>query len=247
MSQQIGIPPVTNNQTARRIATRWLVRPTGLPLIRRRCLRCPSAQYRAPGKFRVNANHKLLDVWLLALCVGCGETVKLTVLERVHVRTIDPSTLNRFHDNDIGLAAKLLRDPGLLRRNGVTLDWDGAWTLQKTVDVPEAEVIDISVRFVQRIPIRLTRLLSVGLDVSRSAVHRLVADGNLSSTHRLTGRSSGDFSFTLRRQPVRCSRWTQPVDAAGGCSRSDEHLCRAARGCPPGYAEICAPSAMSGG
>jgi hypothetical protein len=190
---------VTENETVR-LATQWLVCPTGLPLIRRRCLSCTSAQYRAHGKFRVNANHKLLDVWLLALCAGCGETVKLTVLERVHVRTIDPSTLNRFHDNDFELAAKVLADPRVLRRNGVTLDWDGAWTLQQTtVDVSAAEVIDTSVRFVQRIPIRLTKLLSAGLNLSRSEVRRLVADGNLSSTHRLAGKSSGDFSFTLRR------------------------------------------------
>lgn len=200
MSQQIGTTRVTNNESSRRIATQWLVRPTGLPLIRRRCLRCTSAHHRSHGKFRVNANHKLLDVWLLALCAGCGETVKLTVLERVHVRTIDPSTLDRFHGNDPALAAKLLTDPGLRRRNSVTLDWDGAWTLQKTtVDVPEAEVVDTSVRFAERIPIRLTKLLSVGLGVSRSEVDRRLADGSLSSAHRLTGKSSGDFSFTLRR------------------------------------------------
>ncbi|MEV4637870.1 DUF1062 domain-containing protein [Actinoplanes sp. NPDC049548] len=193
---------MTTNETTRRFATQWLVRPTGLPLIRRRCLRCKSAQYRAHGKFRINANHKLLDVWLLALCVGCGETIKLTVLERANVRTVDPTTLDRFHGNDPALAASLLADPGLLRRNGVTLDWDGAWTVQKTtVDVSEAEVVDTSVRFIQRIPIRLMKLLSVGLDVSRSEVERLVADGALSSTHRLSGKSSSDFSFTLRRRP----------------------------------------------
>jgi len=174
--------------------------PTGLPLIRRRCLRCPSEAYRAHGKFRVNANHKLLDVWLLALCAGCGETVKLTVLERANVRTIDPPTLNRFHDNDPALAARLLTDPGLLRRNGVAVDWDGAWTLRKTaVDVSEAEVVDTSVHFAEPIPIRLTRLLSAGLDVSRSEVRRLVADGSLTSGHRLTGNACGDFRFTLRR------------------------------------------------
>jgi hypothetical protein len=201
MSQQIGIHPVTSNEIVRRLTTQWLVYPTGLPLIRRRCLRYTSATYRANGKFRVNANGKLLDVWLLAVCVGCGQTCKLTVLERVHVRAIDPSTLTRFHDNDLELAARLLQDPGLLRRNGVTLDWDGAWALQKTmVDVSDAEVIDTSVRFVQRIPIRLTTLLSAGLDVSRSEVRKLIADGNLSSMHRLTGKSSGHFSFTLRRQ-----------------------------------------------
>jgi hypothetical protein len=191
---------VTDNETARRLATQWLVCPAGLPLIRRRCLSCKSEHYRAPGKFRVNANHKLLDVWLLALCARCGETIKLTVLERVHVRAIDPSTLTRFHDNDLDLTATLLGDPGLLRRNGVTLDWDGAWTLRKAaVDVSAAEVIDTSVRFVRRIPIRLTHLLSAGLGVSRSEVRRLVDGGNLTSAHRLTGTSSGDFSFTLRR------------------------------------------------
>ncbi|SNY68586.1 DUF1062 domain-containing protein [Paractinoplanes atraurantiacus] len=171
----------------------WLVCATGLPLIRRRCLRCPSALHRTYGKFRVNANHKLLDVWLLALCTRCGETIKLTVLERVNVRTIDPATLTRFHDNDPALAATLLADPALRRRNNVALDWAGAWTLhRKEVAAPETEV-----RFTQRIPIRLTRLLSVGLEVSGSEVQRLIADGRLSSDHRLTGKSSSDFSFTL--------------------------------------------------
>ena len=193
-------PPLIDNETAR-LSAQWLVCPTGLPLIRRRCLRCPSDRYRTGGKFRVNANHKLLDVWLLALCAGCGETVKLTVLERVTVRAIDPAMLIRFHGNDPELAATVLADPGLPRRNGVTLDWDGAWTIRKSpADLAGAEVVDTSVRFAARIPIRVTSLLSAGLAVSRSEVRRLVADGTLSSAHRLTGTSSGDFSFTLRRR-----------------------------------------------
>jgi hypothetical protein len=201
MSQQIGIHPMTTHNTERRLSTRWQVRRVGLPLIRRRCLSCRSAQYRPNGKFRINANHKILDVWLLALCTGCGETIKLTVLERVNVRAINPTTLNRFHDNDSELAGTLLEDPGLLRRNAITLDWDSAWTLQKTtVCVADAEVIDTSVHFAQRIPIRLPRLLSVGLEVSRSEVQRLIVSGGLTSTHRLTGKRSDDFSFTFRRQ-----------------------------------------------
>jgi hypothetical protein len=192
---------VTRDESERRLTTQWLVRPTSLPLIRRRCLSCTSTRYRTHGKFRVNANRKLLDVWLLALCVKCGETIKLTVLERATVRAIDPSTLTRFYANDVDLAARQLDDPGLLRRNFVTLDWDDAWTLERTTpDVPRAEVIDISVHFVRRIPIRVTRLLSVGLGVSRSEVERRVADGSLSSKHRLAGKASTDFSFTLRRR-----------------------------------------------
>lgn len=191
---------MTNNLTARRSATQWVVQPTGLPLIRRRCLNCPSARYRAHGRFRVNAHHKLLDVWLLALCVGCGETIKLVVMERTHVRTIDPELLTRLHDNDLALTAKLLTDPGVLHRNNIRLDWEGAWTLRtREADLSGAEVIDASVRFAQRIPVRLTKLLSAGLGMSRTGVERLVADGRISSGHRLGTTASADFGFTLHK------------------------------------------------
>jgi hypothetical protein len=191
---------VRNNETTPRATTQWLVRPTGLPLIRRRCLTCTSTRYRVPGKFRVNANRKLLDVWLLALCVGCDETIKLTIMERIPVRAVDPEMLNRLHDNDVELAAKLLTDSGVLHRNNIALDWEGAWSLStEAEDVEGVDVVDTSVRFTQRIPIRLMRLLSVGLSMSRGEVERLVADGRLSSTRRLRGNVSADFSFTHRR------------------------------------------------
>jgi hypothetical protein len=157
-------------------------------------------RYRAHGRFRVNAHHKLLDVWLLALCVGCGETIKLVVMERTHVRAIDPGLLTRLHDNDLALTAKLLTDPGVLHRNGISLDWEGAWTLRSTaVDLRGVEVMDTSVRFAQRIPVRLAKLLSAGLGLSRTGVERMVADGRISSARHLGGTASADFSFTLRQ------------------------------------------------
>jgi hypothetical protein len=192
--------PVSNNEKARRATTQWLVRPIGLPLIRRRCLNCPSTRYRAHGRFRVNANHKLLDVWLLALCVVCEQTIKLTVMERTNVRAIDPETLTKFHENDLELTAKSLTDPGVLHRNGISLDWEGAWALRTTApDLSGVEVIDTSVHFTQRIPIRLVRLLSAGLTIPRAEVERQIAHGRISSTHPLTGNASTDFTFTLRR------------------------------------------------
>jgi hypothetical protein len=50
----------------------WVVRRTGLPLLSSRCTDCPSRSATAgEGRFRVNANGKLLDVWLLARCTAC--------------------------------------------------------------------------------------------------------------------------------------------------------------------------------
>ncbi|MFJ6835556.1 DUF1062 domain-containing protein [Streptomyces sp. NPDC091209] len=178
----------------------WVVVPTCLPIVLRRCHACASERLRASGKFRVNAHHKLLDVWLLALCTACGETAKLTVLERMNVRSIRPELLDRLHANDPGLAAELLQDPVVRRRNRVALDWGNAWRLDTGgPDHPDREVIDVSVRFAARIPVRPGRLIAEGCGLSRADVERLIAEGKLVSAVRLSGKLSGDFTFTLKR------------------------------------------------
>ncbi|MFD4588470.1 DUF1062 domain-containing protein [Streptomyces sp. NPDC058434] len=178
----------------------WVVVPTCLPLVLRRCHACTSGRFRANGKFRVNAHHKLIDAWLLALCIACGETTKLTVLERRNVRTVRPELLDRLHDNDLGLAAELLQDPVVRRRNRIALDWDDAWRLDTGgSDHLDREVVDVSVRFAARIPVRPVRLIAEGFDLSRAEVERLIREGNLVSAVRLSGRLTGDFGFTLKR------------------------------------------------
>lgn len=178
----------------------WVVMPTCLPLVRRRCHACASERFRTSGKFRVNANHKLLDAWLLALCTVCGDTTKLTVLERRNVRSVRPGLLDRMHDNDPGLAAELLQDPDVRRRNRVALDWDGAWRLDTGgSDHLDREVIDIRVRFAARIPVRPVRLIAEGCGLPRAGAERLIAEGKLVSAVPLNGRLSGDFTFTLKR------------------------------------------------
>jgi Uncharacterized protein conserved in bacteria len=178
----------------------WVVMPTCLPLVRRRCHACTSQRFRTSGKFRVNANHKLIDAWLLALCTACGETAKLAVLERMNVRSVRPELLDRMHDNDPGLAAELLQDPVVRRRSRIALDWDNAWRLDTGgSDHLDREVIDVSVRIAARIPVRPVRLIAEGCGLSRAEVERLIMEGKLVSTVRLSGKLSGDFTFTLKR------------------------------------------------
>ncbi|QDY79881.1 DUF1062 domain-containing protein [Streptomyces qinzhouensis] len=180
--------------------THWAVVPTCLPLVRRRCHVCASERFRADGKFRVNANHKLLDAWLLVLCTRCGETAKLTVLERRNVRAVPPGLLDRLHANDLGLTAELLRDPVLRRRNRIALDWDNAWRLDTGgSEHLDREVLDVSVRFAARIPVRPVRLIAEGCGLPRAEVERLITEGKIVSGVRLTGKRSGDFTFLLKR------------------------------------------------
>ncbi|MFF4395878.1 DUF1062 domain-containing protein [Streptomyces sp. NPDC001480] len=178
----------------------WVVTPTCLPLVLRRCHACASERFLTSGKFRVNANHKLIDAWLLALCTACGDTTKLTVLERVNVRSVRPELLDRMHDNDPGLAAELLQDPVVRRRNRIALDWGDAWCLDTGgPDHLDREVLDVSVRFAARIPVRPVRLIAEGCGLSRAELERLITEGKLVSAVRLNSRLSGDFTFTLKR------------------------------------------------
>ncbi|SCK46596.1 hypothetical protein H181DRAFT_04155 [Streptomyces sp. WMMB 714] len=179
---------------------RWAIEPTCLPAILRRCHACASERSQASGKFRVNAHHKLIDAWLLALCTACGATAKLTVLERVNVRSVRPGLLQRLHGNDLALTSELLQDPDMQRRNKFALDWGGAWRLDTGgSDHLHREAIDVSVRFAARIPVRPVRLIAEGCGLPRAEVGRLLAEGKLVSTARLGGKLSGDFAFLLKR------------------------------------------------
>ncbi|MFB9446362.1 DUF1062 domain-containing protein [Dactylosporangium vinaceum] len=150
------------------IVLSWLVRRTRLPLLHRRCPDCRSASATTgPGRFRVNANGKLLDVWLLVRCVGCDRTSKLTVHERVPVARLDPAALDGYHANDPALVAAVLLDP----RHRAALDWRGAWRL----DTPAAPLagdwpVQVEVEFADPVPVRPDRLIAHGLGISRNDV-----------------------------------------------------------------------------
>ncbi|WP_233600866.1 MULTISPECIES: DUF1062 domain-containing protein [Micromonospora] len=154
----------------------WVVRRTRLPLLSSRCPDCRSeSATTGEGRFRVNANGKLLDVWLLVRCVSCDRTSKLTVHERAKVSSFDPAELHGYHVNDPELVASRLLDPLLARRNHFTLDWTGAWRLDTPPTRPdEAWPAQVEVTFADPVPVRPERLIAHGLDLSRNQVLRRI-------------------------------------------------------------------------
>jgi hypothetical protein len=172
----------------------WVVRRTGLPLLSLRCVDCRSESATAgEGRFRVNANGKLLDVWLLVRCVSCDRTSKLTVHERVPARSLDPAELDGYRANDPELVASRLLDPLLARHNRFTLDWRGAWRLDTPPAWPgEMCPVLVEVVFEDPVPVRPERLIAQGLGLSRNeTLRRIKCDVPL---HRPV---STGFTFTV--------------------------------------------------
>lgn len=170
----------------------WSVRRTRLPLLAMRCLDCRAeAATVGEGRFRINANGKLLDVWLLVRCVCCDRTSKITVHERVPVRSVDPARLCAFENNDQELVAHALLDPAVARRNRFTLDWRGAWQLESSA-VDAAWPYRVDVGFLDPVPVRPERLIAQGLGISRGEVERRIkCDLPLNRT------TSTSFSFVV--------------------------------------------------
>ena len=173
----------------------WAVRRTRLPLLALRCTACPSGRATiGDGRFRVNANGRLLDVWLLADCVSCGRTNKLTVHDRVPVRSLRAGLLAGYSANANPLVMEALLDPSVARRNRFALDWDGCWELHAPPVPEDPWPLQITVTFDDPVPVRPERLIAHGLGISRNKVARRVKiDIPLNHRTRL------DFSFVLMR------------------------------------------------
>ncbi|WP_327092502.1 DUF1062 domain-containing protein [Nonomuraea sp. NBC_01738] len=172
----------------------WVVRRTRLPLLSLRCVDCDAeSATTGEGRFRVNANGKLLDVWLLVRCVSCDRTRKLTVHDRVPVRSLAPAELDGYHGNAPELVASRLFNPLLARRNHFTLDWTDAWQL----DIPSAWAeeswpVQAEVVFKDPVPVRPEPLIAQGLGFSRNEVLRRVK-----SDIPLRRTTSAGFTFLV--------------------------------------------------
>ncbi|PZG02340.1 hypothetical protein C1I99_03100 [Micromonospora deserti] len=78
----------------------WAARRSHPPLLAFRCVHCHSGPAdTGDGKFRVNANRKPPDIWLLVACVSCDRISKITVHDRVPVRYLDPILLWGYSGN----------------------------------------------------------------------------------------------------------------------------------------------------
>ena len=176
------------------------MRECGLPAIVRPCVDCSGSRHHPSGKFRVNANGKLLDVWLLLRCSECGRTSKVPLHERVHVQSLGPARRLAYETNDPSMVRALTMSASLAAQIGYRLDWGGTWRLE--TDAPfysplEPESLTVLVGFELPVPIRVERLLMLGLNVSRGEARRMVASGRVRLPMDLGAKAYQDFEFTV--------------------------------------------------
>lgn len=152
----------------------WRVRPLAAPRLLRHCVRCETPRAFVPSEdFRVNAQQRRLDVWLLYRCPACDDTWKRRVLRRVPCDSIAPALRSGFLRNDPDLAwqAACAPDPTLELR---PVD-------QVRVERPRLADLPSCVRLAVPWPCggRLDRVLAAELGCSRGDLVRRVRAGHV--------------------------------------------------------------------
>lgn len=180
----------------------WVVRELGLPAIVTTCVSCRSTRHHPSGKFRVNANGKLLDVWMLIRCESCGRTSKIPVHERIHVQALECERPLMFETNDPTMVRHLAMGATLAGKAAYQLDRNGTYELE--TDMPFYEIgsadsapLEVVIRFELPAPTRVKKLLTAGSDRSRSAVKDIVDSRRIHLPIAIDTKVREDFTLSV--------------------------------------------------
>lgn len=163
------------------LLVRWRIASAAVPRVLLHCPRCERDRFFASsGRFRVNAQKKRLDAWLIYGCAVCGRTWNFPVFERRQVRDVDSRLLDRLHGNCAALAAERGSDLVALLRHVRAVEPVAVSVGKELIDgAGDAPLLRIVIACVGMQRLRLDRLLAAELVRSRSCIERWERKGVL--------------------------------------------------------------------
>ncbi|HXH54559.1 MAG TPA: DUF1062 domain-containing protein [Gammaproteobacteria bacterium] len=155
----------------------WHVVPTSTPRIIRKCSRCDRDRFHSSDKFRVNANKKLIDVWLIYKCVHCDATLNLLIINRRPITKIEADLLNCLQSNDTALCWQYAFSSNLFQK-GIKMDWDidivvKTEILDNPIVCKALDKIQIQIKSQYNLKIPIFSVLRVKMQMSRAQLEKL--------------------------------------------------------------------------
>ncbi|TRC92740.1 DUF1062 domain-containing protein [Mesorhizobium sp. WSM4303] len=155
----------------------WTIAPEIAPRPLINCNRCGTVKaYRCSDKFRVNANGKRIDVWLIYRCIDCDNSWNFGIFERRNRRDIESVLLAALESNDPVLARRYAFDIVALRNKVGRVEEFSDVAVHKhwLGDIDEtATALEIRLALEMPIALRLDRLLAGELGISRSRLQAM--------------------------------------------------------------------------
>ncbi|WP_459952439.1 DUF1062 domain-containing protein [Dysgonomonas termitidis] len=154
-----------------------------MPLLKRKCAKCnSSSQFYCSDKFRINAQKKILDVWLIYRCTECDSTFNLTILSRIRPESIEKNLYQKFLTNDANTAWNYASDIELMKRNNVevcykSIEYDiihQPITVEEMVNMEE-DKIEFCIITAYDIHLKLSSVIRQCLNISLNRLEKMIA------------------------------------------------------------------------
>ena len=171
----------------------WEIKVKNTPLLIKKCSHCDGDRFYCSDKFRMNAQKKNIDVWLIYRCVKCDNTCNMTLLSRTKTDLIDKKLFHSFSMNDREVAWQYAFSAGVASRNNLQLDYDSVeYEVINTVSLEDilnmsSEIISIRVKCDFDLNLKLSSLIKRCLPLSSTRLKLLFEKGYISL---LSGKTS---------------------------------------------------------
>jgi hypothetical protein len=100
----------------------WEVKAKNTPLLKKKCNHCSSDRFQCSDKFRLNAQKKNIDIWLIYRCVQCNNTYNITVFSRIRTESISKDLFDKLSENNLETAWTYAFSLETIRKNNVETD-----------------------------------------------------------------------------------------------------------------------------
>lgn len=152
--------------------------PTETYKIIRNCSGCGSQNvYHNTGKMRVNANGKLIDVWLIYQCSKCKHTYNLPIYSRINRDSLDKSEYEALQRSNQDIVNRYGFDRKIFQRNSVKIFNEPPYILKYMKNDSKENVIRFCNPY--QIKIRHDKLIAECFQISRSKAKMILETGDL--------------------------------------------------------------------
>lgn len=169
------------------------------PKLQRHCKKCGGKeQYSSSGLFRMNANKKNLDVWLIYRCDRCKNTWNMEIFSRIPSKALPEALLRGFQSNDERLALAYASDMALLKKHALEI-LPPALEIAGELPLPgEPALLTLDASAFPGL--RLGAILKQKLQISAKSLDALLESGCIRSLDGLDIRRHRVAAQTLRLQ-----------------------------------------------
>lgn len=159
----------------------WEIKAKNTPILKKKCNHCDSDRFHCSDKFRLNAQKKNIDIWLIYRCVKCNNRYNMTIFSRIRTESISKDIFNRFSENDTDLAWEYAFSQETRRKNNVEADLESVEyeilyeeILEEQMKSSEDEIFSFKVHSPFNFNLRISTVVRRCLHLSSGKLNQLI-------------------------------------------------------------------------